>query len=238
MIGVCNPTTGVCSNASPLDGNGCNDGDSCTTNDTCRAGVCTGGASSCNQDPPTTTTVSCNPSTASRGVFPTQVATQCTAQVRDAIALGPFATGTVSFRADGAITPFATCTINGSAQVQTCSVIYRTSVIGSHPIVATYGGDATHTTSAGATVFVVTLRLAGLAVGPIQLASAPGADPPLITAALALPGRRSSIYLEGRPPPARLGTADIAISSATRRTEPPHAFIPQEHVFHIHELAT
>jgi hypothetical protein len=43
--------------------------------------------------------------------------------------------------------------------VQTCSVIYSTSVVGPHPIVATYGGDATHAPSAGATVFTVTVRV-------------------------------------------------------------------------------
>jgi hypothetical protein len=195
----------MCSNVNAPNGTRCTDGDSCTTGDTCQAGACSGGAPSCNQeDPPTTTTVSCSPSTASRGVVATQVATQCTAEVRDVIALGPFATGTVSFRADGAITPFATCAISGAAQIQTCSVSYRTSVIGSHPIVATYGGDATHTMSAGATVFVVTLRLAGLTATPTGPEPDPAADPPLIDAALALPGRRSSIYLQGRPPPRRV----------------------------------
>ena len=59
--------------------------------------------------------------------------------------------------------------------------------------------------TAGATVFTVTVRLAGLSVAPAGFTSAPGADPALIAAAVALPGRRSSIYLKGRPPPGRIG---------------------------------
>jgi hypothetical protein len=78
------------------------------------------------------------------------------------IEAGPFATGTVSFFADAATRPFATCAISGASRVQTCTAIYRTSVVGSHTIVATYGGDATHPMSAGATVFTVTIALADL----------------------------------------------------------------------------
>jgi hypothetical protein len=99
------------------------------------------------------------------------------------IEAGPFATGTVSFFADGATNPFATCTIYGTAQVQTCSVIYRTSVVGPHPIVAIYGGDATHTPSTGATVFTVTVRtvtvrVPRLIVASTALGSTPVSDRP------------------------------------------------------------
>jgi len=166
LAGVCNPVTGQCLNVNAPDGSMCDDGDSCTTGETCQAGACTGGAPSCGpppppppQDPPTTTTVSCNPSTASRGPIPTNVSTRCTATVSDVLEAGPFATGTVSFFADGATGPFATCTINGATRVQTCSVTYGTAVAGPHPIVAVYGGDRTHVKSTGATVFTVTVRV-------------------------------------------------------------------------------
>ena len=162
LAGVCNPMTGQCSNVNKPDGFACDDGDSCTAGETCQAGACTGGAPSCGpppQDPPTTTTVSCNPSTASRGPIPTNVSTRCTATVSDVLEAGPFATGTVSFFADGATGPFATCTINGATRVQTCSVTYGTAVPGPHPIVAVYGGDGTHVMSTGATVFTVTVRV-------------------------------------------------------------------------------
>jgi hypothetical protein len=39
--GVCDHTTGACSNAMP-DGTACDDGDACTQSDACRAGVCSG----------------------------------------------------------------------------------------------------------------------------------------------------------------------------------------------------
>jgi hypothetical protein len=40
--GVCDPTTGVCSNPALADGISCSDGDACTQTDTCQAGACTG----------------------------------------------------------------------------------------------------------------------------------------------------------------------------------------------------
>ena len=185
LAGVCNPMTGQCSNVNKPDHSPCDDGDSCTTGDTCQAGVCTGGAPSCGpppppppQDPPTTTTVSCNPSTASRGPIPTTVSTRCTATVSDVLEAGPFATGTVSFFADGATGPFATCTINGATRVQTCSVTYGTAVAGPHPIVAVYGGDGTHVMSTGATVFTVTVRVVtapGWGRGEVQMVTLAGA---------------------------------------------------------------
>jgi hypothetical protein len=41
--GVCDPTTGVCSNPPAADGVVCDDGDACTQADTCQAGACVGG---------------------------------------------------------------------------------------------------------------------------------------------------------------------------------------------------
>ncbi|PYT08355.1 MAG: hypothetical protein DMF49_05520 [Acidobacteria bacterium] len=42
--GVCEPSTGLCSNPARNNGAACNDGNACTTNDACSSGVCTGGA--------------------------------------------------------------------------------------------------------------------------------------------------------------------------------------------------
>jgi hypothetical protein len=42
VAGVCDPTTGACSNPAVPDGTACNDGDACTQADSCQAGVCAG----------------------------------------------------------------------------------------------------------------------------------------------------------------------------------------------------
>ncbi|MFN7132530.1 MAG: Ig-like domain-containing protein, partial [Myxococcales bacterium] len=41
--GVCNPSTGICSNPPKVNGAACNDGNACTQTDTCQSGTCTGG---------------------------------------------------------------------------------------------------------------------------------------------------------------------------------------------------
>ncbi len=41
-VGVCDPSTGVCSNPAKADGDACDDGESCTGPDQCHAGVCSG----------------------------------------------------------------------------------------------------------------------------------------------------------------------------------------------------
>src|SRR6185295_19411371 len=40
--GVCNPTTGTCSNPLKANGSACNDSNLCTQTDTCQNGTCTG----------------------------------------------------------------------------------------------------------------------------------------------------------------------------------------------------
>jgi hypothetical protein len=42
VVGICDTTTGVCSNPFALDGTGCNDDNACTQTDSCQSGVCTG----------------------------------------------------------------------------------------------------------------------------------------------------------------------------------------------------
>jgi len=42
LAGVCNPTTGVCSNQNKPNGSACSDGNACTQTDTCQTGACVG----------------------------------------------------------------------------------------------------------------------------------------------------------------------------------------------------
>ncbi len=84
----------------------------------------------------------------------------CTATVSDVVigAAPTTPTGTVSFFVDTSTTPFDSCTLVPTATtgVASCSVTSSVST-GMHVITATYGGDPTHESSAGATTFVVTL---------------------------------------------------------------------------------
>ena len=45
VAGVCDQTTGVCTNPNRADGSSCNDSNACTQTDTCQAGACMGGNS-------------------------------------------------------------------------------------------------------------------------------------------------------------------------------------------------
>jgi uncharacterized repeat protein (TIGR01451 family) len=47
VAGVCNPSTGTCSNPNAANGTACNDGNACTSNDVCTNGTCGGTAYSC-----------------------------------------------------------------------------------------------------------------------------------------------------------------------------------------------
>src|SRR2546426_940863 len=67
--------------------------------------------------------------------------------VTDSGAAGPFPTGRVSFSADGAATPFASCSLSGSGVTQSCSVSYTPTTAGAHSIVAKYAGDPAHADS-------------------------------------------------------------------------------------------
>src|SRR2546428_11585041 len=75
------------------------------------------------------TTVSCNPP-----AFAAGASTSCTATVTDSVATPPFATGTVNFFADASTTAFASCSLTGTGQVQTCAVSYTTTTVGPHTI--------------------------------------------------------------------------------------------------------
>jgi hypothetical protein len=57
VAGVCDPTTGMCSNPTAANGTACNDGNACTLIDVCESGVCTGG------NPVVCAVGTCNPAT-------------------------------------------------------------------------------------------------------------------------------------------------------------------------------
>src|SRR3989449_6339947 len=89
--------------------------------------------------------------------FAAGASTSCTATVTDSVATPPFATGTVNFFADGATTAFASCSLTGTGQLQTCWVTDDTTTVLPHPIVATYQLLATHESSSSATAAAVTV---------------------------------------------------------------------------------
>src|SRR6058998_4289872 len=89
----------------------------------------------------TATGLVCDPS------VPVGSAASCTATVTDSVATAPFPTGPVNFFADGAATPFTSCSLSGSGVTQSCSVSYTPTTAGPHSIVAKYAGDGAHADS-------------------------------------------------------------------------------------------
>src|SRR5438094_2331660 len=62
--GVCNPSTGACTNPAKTDGTACNDGNACTQTDTCQSGTCTGAnAVVCSASDQCHDAGTCNPAT-------------------------------------------------------------------------------------------------------------------------------------------------------------------------------
>jgi len=113
---------------------------------------------------PTSTAVSCSPSSATVGK-----ASTCTATVTDTAASGALApTGTVSFTsspAAAAVAPAGGCTLAAAAAgVSTCQVSFTPSAAGTYAVTATYGGDTVHhATSGQATVTASALPSPGRA---------------------------------------------------------------------------
>jgi Bacterial Ig-like domain (group 3) len=102
---------------------------------------------------PTSTGVSCVPST-----VPAGSPTTCTATVTDTESGTSTPTGTVSFSSSGSGSFSATsCTLAGSGDSVSCSVTYTPTARGkdTHAITASYGGDATRLSSSGSTTVTV-----------------------------------------------------------------------------------
>jgi len=76
--GVCNPTTGVCSNPPVANGTACNDGNPCTQNDSCQTGACTGTAVVCAATDACHVAGTCNVSTGACSNPPAADDTPCT----------------------------------------------------------------------------------------------------------------------------------------------------------------
>jgi len=101
---------------------------------------------------PTTTTVSCNPSSFAAGH-----STTCTVTVTDKSNSASLPTGTVTFGTSyyGTFSNGGVCTLSSGS----CSVVFQTSEEygGTIPISASYSGDATHYQSSGSTALYVTV---------------------------------------------------------------------------------
>ena len=99
---------------------------------------------------PTTTTLSCSPSSVQVGTSST-----CSASVADTSSTPTTATGTVSFKSTGpgSFSP-GSCTLSGG----TCSVTFTPSAKGPDTVTASYGGDSGHATSSGSAPVTATLR--------------------------------------------------------------------------------
>src|SRR5947199_309816 len=103
---------------------------------------------------PTTTSINCTPASFTPGA-----STSCTATVTDVVVAPSLhdALPILSFFADAATTAFASCTLSGTGSSASCSVTYTPTTAGAHAITASYGGDATHEGSSGATAAAMTV---------------------------------------------------------------------------------
>jgi Bacterial Ig-like domain (group 3) len=116
---------------------------------------------------PTSTEVTCSPSTAVIGQ-----ATSCTATVTDPATSGSTTpTGTVTFTSDtsdGILSGGGSCTLSptSTSGQASCSVSYTPGQVGSgtHTITASYGGDGSHVASSGQVTVSVTLRATATAL--------------------------------------------------------------------------
>src|SRR5207249_2342991 len=103
---------------------------------------------------PTTTSVNCSPATFLAGASASYTATL---PDRFEVASPTTPAGTVSFFADAATTAFASCTLSGTRRPPSSSLFPYPTLFRSHAITASYGGDATHESSSGATAAAVTV---------------------------------------------------------------------------------
>jgi hypothetical protein len=104
---------------------------------------------------PTTTAVSCSPSSVATGS-----ATTCTASVTDTATTPSAPTGTVTFTPSPSTGDFGaagnTCTLSGGGATASCHVTYTPASGGSYNVGGSYGGDTAHSgSSANGTVSAV-----------------------------------------------------------------------------------
>ena len=112
----------------------------------------------------TATTISCHPT-----MIVVNNATSCTATVTDIATTSPTTpTGTVTFTSNGAGTFTGTCTLTGVISSASCimTVTYTPTAIGTgtQAITGTYNGDATHSSSQGATGLTINKRVTSTTV--------------------------------------------------------------------------
>ena len=103
---------------------------------------------------PTSTSVSCSPSSVNPGT-----STMCTATVTDTSSTPITPGGPVSFNTNGAGSfTGSPCNLSGSGVSSSCQASYTPTAVGTgaHVITANYGGDAAHGTSNGQTTVTVT----------------------------------------------------------------------------------
>jgi hypothetical protein len=104
---------------------------------------------------PTTTSVACSPVSVTFGAG----SSTCTATVTDTAGNPTAPTLNIGFATNG-VGAFSSssCTLNGSGNQASCSVVYTPSAVGtgSHQITGSYSGDPTHQASQGSTLLGVT----------------------------------------------------------------------------------
>jgi hypothetical protein len=123
---------------------------------------------------PTSTSVACSPTSLTLGAG----SSTCTATVTDTANSPTPPTLNTGFTTDGpGAFSSSSCTLNGSGNQASCSVIYTPSAVGtgSHQITASYSGDPTHEASQGST-------LLGVLAAPVTTPSVPTTPAPVPTA--------------------------------------------------------
>jgi hypothetical protein len=148
-------------------------------------------------------------------------ATVCSATVTDTARTGQSTpTGTVSFTHSGAGSLYGSpCRLSGSGPAASCSVFFASFPLGGQAITASYGGDATHDTSAGSTLVAVVLPESTngcLVFGHGQLTAANGDQASFLGLAFAKPPVGAQWYRDNGPAnPFRLASTSVDAVTCT-----------------------
>ncbi len=173
---------------------------------------------------PTSARASCSPL-----LFAPGGATVCSATVTDTARTGQSTpTGTVSFTHSGAGSLYGSpCRLSGSGPTASCSVFFASFPLGGQAITASYGGDATHDTSAGSTLVAVVLPESTngcLVFGHGQLTAANGDQASFLGLAFAKPPVGAQWYRDNGPAnPFRL--ASTSVDAVTCTPDASHASV-------------